>query len=75
MSPQPDAEAGAAQIRVDGGNPTPEELAAATAVLQASLAELAGLHRRSERTPTAWERGRRGLREPLERGAWNRWGR
>lgn len=75
MSQQTDAGAAAAQIRVDAGNPTPEELAAVTAVLQASLAELAGLHRRTERTPTAWERGRRGLRQPLERGAWTRWGR
>jgi hypothetical protein len=64
-----------AAIRVVGGDPTPEELAAATAVLQGALDELAGMHRRAQRTPTRWERERRGLREPLERGGWNRWGR
>ncbi len=64
-----------AGIRIAGGDPTPEELAAATAVLQASLAELAGMHRRAQRTPTTWERERRGLRQPLVPGGWNRWGR
>jgi len=62
-------------IRVVGGTPTPEELAAATAVLRASLDELAGMHRRSQRTPTRWERERRGLRQPLEPGGWSRWAR
>jgi len=62
-----------ASIRVVGGDPSPEELAAATAVLQATLDELAGMHRKDRRTPTAWERGRRGLRDPLSRGGWNRW--
>jgi hypothetical protein len=62
-------------IRVVAGNPTPEELAAATAVLRAALDELAGMQRRAQRTPTTWERERRGLRQPLERGAWNRWAR
>jgi hypothetical protein len=62
-------------IRVVGGDPTPEELAAATAVLRASLDELAGMHRRAQRTPTTWERERRGLRQPIERGGWNRWAR
>lgn len=60
-------------IRVVGGNPTREELAAATAVLRAALDELAGMQRRAQRAPTTWERERRGLRQPLERGAWNRW--
>jgi len=63
-----------ASIRVVAGDPTPEELAAATAVLQATLDELAGMHRKAQRTPTAWERGRRGLRETLPRGGWNTWG-
>ena len=62
-------------IRVVGGDPTPEELAAATAVLRAALDEFAGLQRRIQRAPTTWERQRRGLRQPLERGAWNRWAR
>lgn len=63
-----------ASIRVIGGDPSPEDLAAATAVLQATLDELAGMHRKAQRAPTAWERGRRGLRENLPRGGWNRWG-
>ena len=72
---EPDRAAASDAIRVVGGNPTPEELAAATAVLHAALDELAGMHRRTERTPTRWERERRGLRRPLEPGAWNRWAR
>ena len=64
----------AAAIRVTAGNPTPEELAAATAVLQAALDELAGMHRLEERAPSSWERGRRPLRAPLPRGAWSSWG-
>jgi len=63
-----------ASIRVVGGDPSPEELAAATAVLQATLDELAGMHRKAQRIPTAWERGRRGLRRELPRGGWNVWG-
>ena len=62
-------------VRVVGGDPTPEELAAATAVLRAALDEFAGLQRRAQHLPTTWERERRGLRQPLERGAWNRWAR
>ncbi len=68
---QPDLHAA---IKVVGGAPTAEELAAATAVLQATLDELAGMHRKAQRTPTAWERGRRGLRGDLPRGGWNTWG-
>ena len=63
-----------AAITVVGGDPSPEELAAATAVLQATLDELAGMHRKAQRTRSAWERGRRGLRGDLPRGAWNTWG-
>ena len=76
MSEQPGApETAADAIRVVAGDPTAEELAAATAVLQAALDELSGLQRRAQRSPTTWERERRGLRQPLERGAWNRWAR
>ncbi len=63
------------EIRVVGGDPTPEELAAATAVLRAALDEMSGMHRRAQRTPPRWERERRGLRTPLERGGWTRWAR
>jgi len=62
-------------IRVVGGDPTPEELAAATAVLQGALDELAGMHRRAQRSMTTWERERRGLRRPLQPGGWNSWAR
>jgi hypothetical protein len=62
-------------IRVVGGDPTPEDFAAARAVLRASLDELAGMRRRAVRTPTTWERQRRGLRTPIERGNWSRWAR
>ncbi len=72
---EPDRSSVPDAIRVVGGNPTPEELAAATAVLQGALAELAGMHRQTRRTPTVWERERRGLRRPLERGGWNSWAR
>ncbi len=62
-------------IRVVGGDPSPEELAAATAVLRAALDEVAGMHRRAQRTRSNWERESRGLRQPLEPGGWNRWAR
>ena len=62
-------------VRVVGGNPTPEELAAATAVLQAALDEVAGLRLRTQRARTRWDAERRGLRTPLEPGGWNSWAR
>lgn len=71
MSETPDA---ASAILVTAGDPSPEELAAVTAVLQAALDELAGVHRVEQRTTSSWERGRRPLRMPLQRGAWNAWG-
>ena len=74
MSEQPSGGAPDA-IRVVGGNPSPEELAATSAVLRAALDELAGMRRRAVRTPTRWERERRGLRTPIERGGWSRWAR
>jgi len=63
----------AVDIRITGGSPTPEEVAAVTAVLQASLAELAAEQELlSENGPTAWQRSQRQLRTPLHpgRGAW-----
>ncbi|WP_166866330.1 MULTISPECIES: acyl-CoA carboxylase subunit epsilon [unclassified Salinibacterium] len=71
MTETPDA---ASAIRVTAGNPSPEELAAVTAVMQAALDELAGVHRVEQTAPSSWERGRRPLRTPLERGAWTTWG-
>ena len=60
-------------IQVTGGNPSPEEIAAVTAVLQASLAELAAEQALLDTSaPTAWQRSQRQLRAPLHnaRGSW-----
>lgn len=62
-------------IRIAGGNPSEEEIAAVTAVLSAALEELAGDHRRRQRlTPTAWERSQRSVRTPLTPGTWKTFG-
>jgi hypothetical protein len=59
------------EIRILGGNATPEEIAAVTAVLTAALDELAGESRRSgESGPTAWQVSQRDVRKPLPHGAW-----
>lgn len=63
-----------ADIRITGGQPSDEEIAALTAVLSAALDELAGEHRRQRITPTAWERSQRGVRTPLTPGTWNTFG-
>jgi hypothetical protein len=63
-----------ADIRITGGRPTDEEIAALTAVLSVALDELAGDHRRQRVTPTAWERSQRGVRTPLTPGTWNTFG-
>ena len=63
-----------ADIRITGGQPSDEEIAALTAVLTAALDELAGDHRRKRITPTAWERSQRGVRTPLTPGTWNIFG-
>ncbi|AYF98319.1 acyl-CoA carboxylase subunit epsilon [Protaetiibacter intestinalis] len=62
-----------AELKVVGGDPTPEELAAASAVLQGALDEAAGMRDAARRPRSAWERGRRNLRQPLPRGGWNPW--
>ncbi|HXR43824.1 MAG TPA: acyl-CoA carboxylase subunit epsilon [Pseudolysinimonas sp.] len=62
-------------IRIVGGNPTDEEVAAVTAVLDAALEELAGEERRRPGAgPTAWQRSQRNVRHPLVRGAWREHG-
>jgi hypothetical protein len=62
-------------IRVIGGSPDDEEIAAVTAVLSATLEELASDHGRRQRlTPTAWERSQRAVRTPLVPGAWKTFG-
>lgn len=60
-------------IQIIGGSPTPEEVAAVTAVLQASLAELAAEQALLDTdATTAWQRSQRQLRAPLHnsRGSW-----
>jgi hypothetical protein len=61
-------------IRITGGRPTDEEVAALTAVLSVALDELAGDHRRLRPEPSAWERSQRGVRTPLTPGTWNTFG-
>ena len=55
-------------IQIVGGSPTSAEIAAVTAVLQATLAELADEATRKEVGPTAWQRSQRQLRTPLHPG-------
>jgi hypothetical protein len=58
-------------IRILGGDPTAEEIAAVTAVLSAALDELAGEHRRAgDAGPTAWQISQRAVRRPLPLGGW-----
>ncbi|MFJ4222048.1 acyl-CoA carboxylase subunit epsilon [Curtobacterium luteum] len=71
-----DAPTTVADVRVVGGDPTPEELAAVIAVLQRQADEVAAAGR-SEVTvsPRAgWDASARGLRRPLDHGpgAWGR---
>ncbi|MBN9606078.1 MAG: acyl-CoA carboxylase subunit epsilon [Actinomycetales bacterium] len=62
------AEAGV-DIRFTGGNPSPEEVAAATAVITAALEQAVAEQRtREDGSPSAWSRSQRGLRHPLEPG-------
>lgn len=66
----------APDIRILGGNPDAEEVAAITAVLAAALDELAGEQRRAQSSgQTAWQRSQRAIRRPLVRGAWRTSGR
>ena len=64
-------EAPAPEIRILGGSPTPDEVAAVTAVLSAALDELAGeSRRRGDGGPTAWQASQRDIRRPLPFGSW-----
>ncbi|HEY4226628.1 MAG TPA: acyl-CoA carboxylase subunit epsilon [Pseudolysinimonas sp.] len=62
-------------IRITGGGPSDEEIAAVTAVLSAALEELTSEGGRRERTtPSAWDRSQRAVRTPLTPGAWKTFG-
>jgi hypothetical protein len=64
-----------ADIRVIGGDPTPEELAAVTAVVTAALDVIAGERRRqAQASQSAWQRSQRPVRSPLRRGTWTTFG-
>jgi len=69
-------EAGAPLLRVVGGSPTPEELAAVTAVLTALEAEAAESAREAPRdlsaSPSGWSSRAARLRRPVDRGP-GRW--
>jgi len=56
-------------IKVEGGNPTPEELAAVVAVLSSALAEASEQTEKATSQPrSSWNRGRSMLRDPLTPG-------
>jgi hypothetical protein len=62
-------------IKITGGHPSDEEIAALTAVLTEALDELAGEDRRRQRLmPSAWERSQRAVRTPLTPGTWQTFG-
>jgi hypothetical protein len=63
---------GAPSIKVISKNATPLEIAAVTAVVTATLEELADAQSTDEATPSAWQRSQRSLRTPLHPGpgAW-----
>jgi hypothetical protein len=61
----------APDIRILGGDPTPAEIAAVTAVLTSALEELASeSRRRADSGPTGWQASQRHIRRPLPFGAW-----
>ncbi|MFU8945599.1 acyl-CoA carboxylase subunit epsilon [Mycetocola zhadangensis] len=59
-------------VRIVRGSPTPEEIAAVTAVLSAAVVEEAGKTPEVASTPSAWQRSQRTLRSPLTPGP-GRW--
>lgn len=70
MTAQTDPHPQALGLRVVRGNPTAEELAAVTAVIQAALAEEAAAELEAvESRPTAWAGSQRAIRTPLNRAA------
>ena len=59
-----------ADIRIVRGSPTPEELAAITAVIHGVIDELAADEAtHALRSTTAWQRSQKRLRSPLSPGA------
>ena len=64
-----------ADIRIIGGDPTVEELAAVTAVVTTALDAVAGEKRRqAQASQSAWQRSQRPVRRPLRAGTWASYG-
>jgi collagenase-like PrtC family protease len=61
-------------LRIVGGSPSSEEVAAVTAVLTAALDAVAGERLREQQGQTAWQRSQRSIRTPLTPGAWTTFG-
>ena len=59
----------APDIRITGGNPSPEEIAAVTAVLHTALEEIAAEANREESTVNAWAQSQWQLCGTLRPGA------
>ena len=59
-------------VRIVRGAPTPDEIAAVTAVLSAAVVEEAAKAPERTTTPSAWQRSQRILRTPLTPGP-GRW--
>jgi hypothetical protein len=66
------AESVTPSIRIIAGSPTPEELAAVTAILAHALEEAAAEQEQQVVRRSAWDRSRAALRAPLRPGpgAW-----
>ena len=73
--PAESADATPADIRITGGAPTTEELAAVTAVLSAVLAQLSTEERREDQGDSQWDRSRRAPRTGVVPGGWRSWSR
>lgn len=72
MSAAESAQPRAQSIRIIAGAPTPEELAAVTAVLAHALEEASAEQEQRGPVQSAWDRSRATLRAPLHAGpgAW-----
>jgi hypothetical protein len=60
------------EIIIESSTVTPEEVAAVTAVLVATVGEQAAAERLSNAAPDAWAATQRGLRQPINPGP-GRW--
>ncbi|MDI2099373.1 acyl-CoA carboxylase subunit epsilon [Ruicaihuangia caeni] len=59
-------------LRLVGGSPTPEELAAAHAVLEQAVRELHAHHEQPDAESSRWQRAQRAMRTPIVPGP-GRW--